>query len=439
MSPYHTAVRVLRTICSPELTRPGLLKAACGSRLRPIASAVLLFSMLLLSGCGSKPADGDVVEDDIPEIETKELARKTVATIEGAPIPQAPAAPSVELALNVGDRFPLIKTVEQELIQYGPDGQPVSTSRSFLEFLLTISVDEIHSGPQIPADDPKKDFKRLQVRYHRVRFEQELPGRRVSYDSHEPPAKLPVEVLGYHGLVDNSLHFWMDSDNQIREMVGFDQFLDRCLKEVPEQKRRQVRENLAATSGADGIANFVDDSLGVLPGAKVRPGDSWTRERLVLQPVPMHLKNRYTLKDVHDQIADLDIAGTITPSVTYHPADNAQRDVQVTIQSGHTLGNCQIDRRTGLPSQSRVRQDLKMRVRVPGEQEFLQTRSTTTTISLFLAQGQGSGKQSGAETAHLEQPDSRTSGAIVIPASGSAPPSASVRESMNPRAGNRGP
>jgi len=208
----------------------------------------------------------------------------------------------------------------------------------------------------------------------------------VQYDSDAPQRPVPLSALGYHGLKDNGFEFWLSADNQIIEIVAFDQFLDRCMREVPPGRQQQVRAAMAATSGSDGIANFVDDSIGLLPATAVREGETWSRDRQVLQPVPMHLRNRYVLRRITDEIAEIDITGTVSPSVNFGPATPANRDLNIVVRGGNSVGTCLLDRRTGLPMQSRVEQSLDMTVRLPDGSEFDQYKSTMTTIKYFPGQ-----------------------------------------------------
>jgi hypothetical protein len=340
---------------------------------------------LALSGCGWWNGQSDDVEED-PVLTAEDPA----AGEEGSAAPET-AKQKLELNLKPGDRFPLIKTVEHTLRQPAPEGW--SISRSNLEMLLSVTVNEIHEpdrGKQ-PAD-PRAGQKKLLVQYHRVRFSQELPGRKkVDYDSEAPVLPIPLVAQGYHGLKDNGFEFWLSANNQILEIVGFDQFLDRCLRDVPLARKQQVRAAMAATSGGDGITNFVEDSIGLLPTTAVREGDGWTRERQVVQPVPMYTSTRYTLRRITDEIAEIDILGSISPSATFGQPNQPNNELNVTIRGGNSLGNCLLDRRTGLPMQSRVEQSLEMNVRLADGSEFDQQKTTVTTIKYFPEQGDPKG------------------------------------------------
>jgi len=346
------------------------------------AGRLVIVCLLFLSGCGWWNGQADDVEED-PILTAEDPAASDAI---GAP-PETPKQ-KLELNLKPGDRFPLMKTVEHTLRQPAPEGWAIC--RSNLEMLLSVTVNEIHEpdrGKQ-PAD-LRAGQKKLLVQYHRVRFSQELPGRKkVDYDSEAPVLPIPLVAQGYHGLKDNGFEFWLSANNQILEIVGFDQFLDRCLRDVTPARKQQVRAAMAATSGGDGITNFVEDSIGLLPTTAVREGDGWTRERQVLQPVPMFISTHYTLRRITDEIAEIDILGSISPSATFGQPNQPNTELSVTIRGGNSLGNCLLDRRTGLPMQSRVEQSLEMSVHLANGSEFDQQKTTVTTIKYFPEQGE---------------------------------------------------
>lgn len=340
----------------------------------------------LLGGCGwSGDAEDDSAEAPVPKAET-------------APVAQLER---LELRLHPGDRFPLMKTVVQELQQSSVLGP--ATSQTRLELLLTLTVEEIAA-----------DRKRLGVRYNRVRYSQDVAGAKLDYDSAATRGAIPKAALPYHGLVGNGFSFWIGQDNQILEPVGFSEFLERCVRDVPLEERREVLAKFAQTTADEGIANFVDDSIGLLPydvdgkrdGGNVAEGDSWSRERRLLQPMPLYLKTRYTLRELTPHVAEIDVLGTVTNATTTD-SEAASRKVtpasaesggvgasstpDVVVKRGSTLGSCTIDRGTGLPLKSHVERYLDMTVTLPNGLEFEQRKRTVTTIQAFPQQKGGSG------------------------------------------------
>src|SRR5262245_23017138 len=127
----------------------------------------VLFAIITTSsGCGWRGSQTDGVEEEDIEVADEGPAAAVVTT----------PAPTVRPHVGeprAGDRFSLLKTVTQMLQQPTPDGWV--TSRSAVEMLLTLTVEEIHGAdPAQPGLDPRSGQKRLQVAWQQLRFMQEL-------------------------------------------------------------------------------------------------------------------------------------------------------------------------------------------------------------------------------------------------------------------------
>jgi hypothetical protein len=286
------------------------------------------------------------------------------------------------LKLEVGQRFPLYKTVEQRVTQSLPTG--VSVGHSRLDLQLSLVVEEVRNSQ-----------RRLSVRYHRVRFSQDLGGHTVEYNSDHPGGTIPREALPYAGLRDNGFSFWLGADNQVIELVGFRDFLQRCAQHVPLDQRPAVLGQLRAMRPEDGLANFVDDSIGLLPnpasprqqGQALRIGSSWdlpARNAAAggLSAIGSVSATRCLLKDLTETTAEIALVGSIGPS-TY---SDDLRQVKLIVRGGQCSGTCIVDRATGIPTSSRVERTLDMTARLPDGTEIPQRKEVVTTITAFLDQ-----------------------------------------------------
>ncbi|MBN68845.1 MAG: hypothetical protein CME32_06130 [Gimesia sp.] len=285
----------------------------------------------------------------------------------------------LELNLAVNQRFPMIKTVEQTLSQASAVG--VVQSKSKLELILALTVEELQEDGR----------KRLRVQYSGVKYSHDIAGEKVSFDSNRSSGPAPPEVQAYQGLVQNGFSFWIGPDNKIIELVGFDQFMQRCLQNTPVSQRETVLAKISETSGDDGVANFIDDSIGLLPyninkehqGGAVRVGESWTKTRRLTQPIPMVLKTEYTLRELNENIARINIAGDIAASKISSPINQHGKSVQLFIRGGKSFGSCLIDRQTGLPLESRIERFLETTVKLESGKQFEQQKQIVTTIRAF--------------------------------------------------------
>lgn len=340
--------------------------------------------LLSLSGCGwfgSETADSDS-DEAIPELgdrakasNVREASNKTLPT------------ENLELRLKVGDRFPLIKTVEQRLRQFSPSGGRPIESSSKLTMTLAITVEAIDQG-----------VKTLGVRYQRVRYEHDIAGEKVSYDSALFPKAIPEAAQVYHGLLDNGFSFDLGADNRIVQVHDFEAFLKRCVRHAPANQQKELLTRLAATQEDEGIANFVDDSVGMLPyniddlnsGGAVKVGTSWRKNREIVRPFPMTIDTAYRLANINERYATLELFGQIVPARIQHASHTVQQATtteKMTLRSGHCFGTCTIDRESGLPIQSHVTRQMDLTLELPTGAKFDQTKEIITTIRTFPEQG----------------------------------------------------
>ena len=287
----------------------------------------------------------------------------------------APVGEKLELNLKQGDRFPLVKTVEQTLVQKS-EVVP-AMARTKLELTLIITVEEVNS-----------DAIRLGVQYSRVAYQHDVNGQQLSYDSASHQGAVPWDAIPYAGMVNNGFAFWIGRNNSIRELVGYKEFLERCVANVPLERRETLLSEISNRFGDDGVANFVDDTIGLLPydntvdenaATRVLPGDIWMRERRLMQPVPIHLTSTYRLVSLNSDSAEIEITGRVASGEAGTPSDIGR----LQIIGGQSLGRCIVDRATGLPLEMTLSRFMKMQLTTSDNQRVIQEKQIETTIRSY--------------------------------------------------------
>ena len=372
----------------------------------------------LTAGCGGN-SDAELTQEELealgiptapgrPDSDTGS-DRGISQTEFSQPAPDA-AEGELKLSLEIGARFPIQKTIRQKLEQQGPGG-PVKTE-STLSMLFAISIDAEEDGRRL-----------MSVRYQRVRYEHEILGERVEYDSASQTDPVPPAAQVYHGLVNNGFQFWLGADNQIAEVLGFDQFLQKCVRHVPLQQRQTLLNQIVATQEDEGFSNFIDNSIGLLPynpetpgrETAVQVGEMWEApKQLLMRPLPMQLNTHYTLTALTDEHAFVDIFGTISPARATPMGKDARTPSreQITLTGGHTVGHCVIYRDTGLPMKSHVERKIDMQVKFDSQQPFKQHKIIQTTVEAFPTgkafrsrrPANGTAESPGASTVSSPQP-----------------------------------
>ena len=345
-----------------------------------------------VAGCGTESGDplGDLEIPDLPVAQSdSDGSTNVTSTAESAATPgesatatedPGPTEGNLEFSLRADDHFPLRKTIEQKLTQQTATG-PV-TSSSTLSLLFAISVDEVENGR-----------RKLLVRYQQVRYSHDILDDHVEYNSQAAPQFVPDSLQIYHGLAGNGFSFWVGADNRIIELIDFDAFLKRCVRHAPADRQAALLEQIVATQQDEGFANFVEDSIGMLPykpddkrrETAVAVDEQWTRSRRLMRPLPMEIRTTYKLAELTDSLAKISIIGTIDPVKTTElsPIQQTSAQTKLDLRAGFQTGHCIIDRQSGLPLRSRVERQLRMNVSIDGQPPFEQFKTIVTTVEAY--------------------------------------------------------
>lgn len=310
-----------------------------------------------------------------PEAVPSESAAQIQQVAANTDIFRRPQGERLQLNLQVGDRFPLIKTVRQGLIQES-SSNPLAAETA-LQLTLAITVEEVSA-----------DGIQLGVRYSRVIYEHDIDGRRLRYDSMKQQDNVPWEAIPYAGMINNGFSFRLNPDNTIQDLIGYKEFLERCVARVPMERRETLLSELSNRFGDDGVANFIDDSIGLLPydgtvdtenAAMVMQGDIWTRERRLMHPIPVYLKSTCTLTDIDSETARIEITGRIASG----EATTMDGNGRLRVSSGRSLGHCIVDRRTGLPTEVELTRHLTIQASTADGEAVTQRKTVLTTMRTF--------------------------------------------------------
>ena len=339
-------------------------------RRRVIATQLGLWMLALLVGCGTGSGDAENAKPQLPDWLTEEegSADGDSGTESGfASNVSSGDSGSPAEGLRVGDQFPLKKFVEQELQQTAPNGA-VQSSRSTIEIGMTIVVESI---------EPTR--KKFRVNYDSVRYEHDFPHEHVEFDSRHATGQTPVAALAYRGMLNHGFAFWLDRSNDLISVEGFEEFLSQCLRDVPDEHRTAFLGS-ASRVGLDGVADFIDETIGMIPPhGEPQTGAQWEQSRQLSHPVPMGVHNTCTIREVTPEAVTVAVRGEISSS----PSDIAMirhEPVRIRVTGGSTAGRCILSRRTGLPLHSQVERIVEMRVEVSPTVSFHQQKRVTTRV-----------------------------------------------------------
>ena len=284
----------------------------------------------------------------------------------------------MRLQVRCGDRFPLIKTVEQHVSQQ--TGTNTASAVTWLQLSLILTI-----------EDTLDESVVLNVRYSRIQYAHNVDGRRTEYDSATPAGRIPYDAVPFAGLVGNGYAVQIGRDHTVEKLIGHDEFLRRCMAGVSVERRPALINEVAVRFGDEGVAGFVPDTVGLLPfdedakpelACRVQKGDSWNYSRRLMQPVPVHLNSTCRVVRVTPKSTEIDIAGRVIPGQTYG-SDKSEDNGSVQIMGGTSFGKCIVDRATGLPMDVERQELLNVQVVAPNGTRVFQEKRITTTVRLF--------------------------------------------------------
>ncbi len=336
---------------------------------------------LLNSGCSYFQSASNDEDIDLSEIDepVKDEEIEAVPNEKRSDSPMRKGA--VESRFRIGEKFPFSKTVEHRLTQNDTEGTHVSGSRAEITMSLTIE--------KVLADGRKQ----ISSRYHQIRYEQNIQGNRIVYSSDQPAEQVPTEALLYSGLVNNGFSFWIGPDNKVIDVVDFHDFLQRCLRNVPHQHQAVLQRQLESAKGEGYITSFIDDSIGLLPyesnltepDIAIETGAVWELEPQSCEtPIPMVTNTRCVLNERSTDSAEVSLTGRISGSSNPFTIQNPDGDFKVLVKGGHSSGTCRFDRRTGLPTDSRIQRSVEFVMELPDGQRIQQTKVTQSIFSAIV-------------------------------------------------------
>ncbi|MCA9060777.1 MAG: hypothetical protein KDA85_19830, partial [Planctomycetaceae bacterium] len=225
---------------------------------------------------------------------------------------------------------------------------------------------------------------------HRVRYEQDLNGHRLAFDS-QHDQQIPPEAAPYAGMVGHGYSLILGQDNVVRDVIGYDNFLTQSMAAIPPERQANLTAEIANRFGNDTVADVIQDSIGFLPfnrevdvahATEVLPGDVWARSIRVMQPAPTYLNVKCRLTEHTPEQATIELAGQVTAGEV---VGNGQT-TRIQITGGHCLGSCIVDSTTGIPVDCRITRQINQIVAAPDGQAVPQEKTILTSVRSFLQQ-----------------------------------------------------
>lgn len=148
----------------------------------------------------------------------------------------------------------------------------------------------------------------------------------------------------------------------------------------------QIMQNIAETQGVDptqlqGFTQNMNQSVSTyaatLPEGTVKPGDSWSNEvSQDMQGYPVNATNTYTLKEIKDEVAIVELDGVFDIDTTgMGEAGLAPENMKL---SGTQTGTLEVDRVTGWTNSADLQQVIDLNLSMMGQSMDVKLTGTIT-------------------------------------------------------------
>jgi hypothetical protein len=170
----------------------------------------------------------------------------------------------------------------------------------------------------------------------------------------------------------------MNKQGNITAIQGYQEFVDRLKSSVQaDPQSKQLADNiLDQVMGTGFIQKTIEKQFKIFPDSALQVGDSWTKTSDEQVGFTMHVTDRYTLKDVKDSIAFLELNAVITKDTANLQVTGYTAKVSF---SGSRQGEAQVDIKTGMLLKSTIEQTIKGEIEVIGKTVPISIRTVINT------------------------------------------------------------
>lgn len=161
----------------------------------------------------------------------------------------------------------------------------------------------------------------------------------------------------------------LDSTGKVKSTKGNEEILNKIseqLKSLDLATRTAVRSQLQNVFGEKFVKSNVETGLKLLPDSAIYVGDSWSKDEVQESALPLNMHNTYTLKDVKDSVALLEMESDINVKGT---SDNNYFGMNVTQDlKGTQTGSFKINLQTGLLLEGQQKAKIKGTFQMQGRE-----------------------------------------------------------------------
>ncbi|KQN37991.1 hypothetical protein ASE92_00655 [Pedobacter sp. Leaf41] len=231
--------------------------------------------------------------------------------------------------------------VSDQIINQEISGQKINLNQN----IGTDYIFDIRNG-----DNMSKD---IDVVYSRIFMKSSGMGNTMMMDSNDPDT---TKVNPFRGIKGASFRMEIAPDGSIKSLTGIDAMLNKMTFRMSKDSSviRSLKTSLAKQFNSEGMKQTMESSLKIYPEKPVKIGESWTVDTKMQMTMPIETITKYTLKEVKNGVAYLNISGSLTSKGDFETMGNKMQ----TDLTGTNNGDVELDMKTGLILKSHLRIEL---------------------------------------------------------------------------------
>lgn len=251
--------------------------------------------------------------------------------------------------------FPIGKTYDFTLIS----DQIINQQMAGKKLSLSQNIGTAYSFDIQNGEGLEKD---IEVTYKRIFMKSKGMGNQLEMDSDDADT---TKENSFRGLKGATFHMVMLPDGSIRSLTGIDQMVTKMVSKMKTDsaKAANIKASLSQQFNAESMKQTMESSLKIYPAKAVKIGDSWTVDTKMQLTMPVETITKYTLTAVKDNVAFLNINGTLLSKGTFQSMGN-KIDTDLT---GTNVGDAELDLKTGLILKSHLRMELSGKMQIGGQ------------------------------------------------------------------------
>ncbi|KXK54551.1 MAG: hypothetical protein UZ07_CHB004002527 [Chlorobi bacterium OLB7] len=209
----------------------------------------------------------------------------------------------------------------------------------------------------------------ITMAYDSIVVRNKTPMGEVNFNSADLSSDATPETAPYRAMVGAAFTLKLTKMGKVESITGMEEMMGKIVSEMgtgdPAQKAA-IEQSLKRMISNEAMAETIERSMNIYPTTPVAVGDSWNHNMEVAMMMPMTVNTTYTLKNVANGVADLDVQSTVTNNANAKPMEMMGMEINYKL-TGTQKGTMKVTVEDGWIATSSLKQTLFGTMSISGE------------------------------------------------------------------------